>query len=814
MALSNLLETAIANSAKFARSVGAQKIESEHLLYGILTIGNSKATKLLNSLGIFDNQYKKVILSYLSKKQIKMVNEVGLSKSISNIFAKSSNFCKKNGIKLVEIEEILYFLISNQELKATKFLSSIFKVDVQNLKNKLKQIIGENYDYNVTNSEQRESNQKVYDMSYELPEELKSLGIDLTKKVASSDMAKIIGRDEETSRVIEILCRKTKNNPVLVGEAGVGKSSVVEGLAQRIIAGDVPETIAGKVIFSLDLASLMAGTKFRGSMEQKLKNAIAAIEKSDNIIVFIDELHMLAEAGSKDGEISPADILKPYLARGELHLIGATTLDEYKKYIEKDPALERRFQPVRIEEPTVEDAIKILKGIKSSFEKFHNVQILDEAIEAAVNLSVRYITNRYLPDKAIDLIDEACSKVKVNASVVPESVKEINQQIQLLEKQKQIFRDNQNYLEANNVNNQIESLNNKINEIKTNMISKTGKSFGEISAENIREVVSAWTNIPVKKLSSSEKEKLLNLEKIIGERVIGQDEAVSVVSKAIRRSRADINDPKRPIGSFLFLGPTGVGKTELTKAIADVLFDNEDLVIRFDMSEFMEPHSISRLIGAPPGYVGHDDGGELTEKVKNNPYSIVLFDEIEKAHSDIFNILLQIFDEGRLTDSKGKVVNFKNTVIILTSNNGVQELLERRKFEKQNPNLKRVETQEFLMDKLRDKFKPELLNRIDSIVIFDSLSKESVMKIADIMVNQLVSRFKKKNISLSLTEGARKLICEKGYDEAYGARPLRRVIDKEIKDPLAEMIISGEITDGSAVQVDENNQKFEFNVLC
>ena len=616
------------------------------------------------------------------------------------------------------------------------------------------------------------------------------------------------------SRVIEILCRKTKNNPVLVGEAGVGKSSVVEGLAQRIIAGDVPETIAGKVIFSLDLASLMAGTKFRGSMEQKLKNAIAAIEKSDNIIVFIDELHMLAEAGSKDGEISPADILKPYLARGELHLIGATTLDEYKKYIEKDPALERRFQPVRIEEPTVEDAIKILKGIKSSFEKFHNVQILDEAIEAAVNLSVRYITNRYLPDKAIDLIDEACSKVKVNASVVPESVKEINQQIQLLEKQKQIFRDNQNYLEANNVNNQIESLNNKINEIKTNMISKTGKSFGEISAENIREVVSAWTNIPVKKLSSSEKEKLLNLEKIIGERVIGQDEAVSVVSKAIRRSRADINDPKRPIGSFLFLGPTGVGKTELTKAIADVLFDNEDLVIRFDMSEFMEPHSISRLIGAPPGYVGHDDGGELTEKVKNNPYSIVLFDEIEKAHSDIFNILLQIFDEGRLTDSKGKVVNFKNTVIILTSNNGVQELLERRKFEKQNPNLKRVETQEFLMDKLRDKFKPELLNRIDSIVIFDSLSKESVMKIADIMVNQLVSRFKKKNISLSLTEGARKLICEKGYDEAYGARPLRRVIDKEIKDPLAEMIISGEITDGSAVQVDENNQKFEFNVLC
>ena len=693
-------------------------------------------------------------------------------------------------------------------------MANIFKIDVNILKNKLKQIIGEDLNYSLEVVEKNNVKTAKYNPNFEIPEELKQLGYDLTKKVATSNMAKIIGRDEETSRVIEILCRKTKNNPVLVGEAGVGKSSVVEGLAQRIIAGDVPDTISGKIIFSLDLASLMAGTKFRGSMEQKLKNAISVIEKNDNIIVFIDELHMLAEAGSKDGEISPADILKPYLARGELHLIGATTLDEYKKYIEKDPALERRFQPVKIDEPTVDDTIKILKGIKNSFEKFHNVQILDEALEAAVNLSVRYITNRYLPDKAIDLIDEACSKVKVNASIVPESVKEINVQIADLEKQKQLYRDNQDYIKANEVNRQIDLLNRQIDEIKANLISKTGKSFGEITAENIREVVSAWTNIPVKKLSSSEKEKLLNLEKIIGERVIGQDEAISVVSKAIRRSRADINDPKRPIGSFLFLGPTGVGKTELTKAIADVLFDNEDSIIRFDMSEFMEPHSVSRLIGAPPGYVGHEDGGELTEKVKNNPYSIVLFDEIEKAHSDIFNILLQIFDEGRLTDSRGKVVNFKNTVIILTSNNGVQDLLARRKFEKEHPEQKRVETQEFLMDKLRDKFKPELLNRIDSIVIFDSLSKESVMKIADIMVNSLISRFKKKNISLSLTEGARKLICDKGYDEAYGARPLKRVIDKEIKDPLAEMIISGEIVSGSAVQVDNYNQKFKFDVLC
>ena len=813
MALSSSLETAISNSAKFARSVGVDSIGTEHLLYGILTVSNSRATKLLNSFGIFSEQYKKVINSKLFNNS-NSIKEIGISKTVSNIFAKSSNFCKNNGIKIVEIEEILYFILSSPSLKATKILANIFKIDVNILKNKLKQIIGKDLNYSLEVVEKNNVKTAKYNPNFEIPEELKQLGYDLTKKVATSNMAKIIGRDEETSRVIEILCRKTKNNPVLVGEAGVGKSSVVEGLAQRIIAGDVPDTISGKIIFSLDLASLMAGTKFRGSMEQKLKNAISVIEKNDNIIVFIDELHMLAEAGSKDGEISPADILKPYLARGELHLIGATTLDEYKKYIEKDPALERRFQPVKIDEPTVDDTIKILKGIKNSFEKFHNVQILDEALEAAVNLSVRYITNRYLPDKAIDLIDEACSKVKVNASIVPESVKEINVQIADLEKQKQLYRDNQDYIKANEVNRQIDLLNRQIGEIKANLISKTGKSFGEITAENIREVVSAWTNIPVKKLSSSEKEKLLNLEKIIGERVIGQDEAISVVSKAIRRSRADINDPKRPIGSFLFLGPTGVGKTELTKAIADVLFDNEDSIIRFDMSEFMEPHSVSRLIGAPPGYVGHEDGGELTEKVKNNPYSIVLFDEIEKAHSDIFNILLQIFDEGRLTDSRGKVVNFKNTVIILTSNNGVQDLLARRKFEKEHPEQKRVETQEFLMDKLRDKFKPELLNRIDSIVIFDSLSKESVMKIADIMVNSLISRFKKKNISLSLTEGARKLICDKGYDEAYGARPLKRVIDKEIKDPLAEMIISGEIVSGSAVQVDDYNQKFKFDVLC
>jgi len=817
MAISNSVKSAIENSAKFARVVGSNKIESEHLLYGILTIQNNRGTNLLKNLGVSESTYKKVIISYLKKDEIKTVNEIGYSKAVSAIFAKSDRFCQKNNVNSVEIEHILYFLILNRDLKATKFLQTIFKLDLEKLKDNLETVIGFKADDVKVESGSFNGGfktQKNINMQTELPDVLKNLGVDLTQKVRDNNLAEIIGRDEETARVIEILCRKTKNNPVLIGEAGVGKSSVVEGLAQRILCGNVPDAIQGKIIFSLDLASLMAGTKFRGSMEQKLKDAIQAIQESGNIIVFIDEIHMLAEAGSKEGEISPSDILKPYLARGELHCVGATTLDEYKKYIEKDPALERRFQPVKVEEPTAEDAIKILKGIKSSFENFHNVKISDDAIESAVNLSIRYITNRYLPDKAIDLIDEACSKTRVHASIMPDEVKELNLKINELDKQKAIYIENQEYKEAENIKNQKMKILEQIENIKNAQFAKTGNSFGEINTDSIREVVSSWTNIPIKKLTGSEKEKLLNLENILAERVIGQPEAISVVSKAIRRSRADINDPKRPIGSFLFLGPTGVGKTELTKALGDVLFDNEDAVIRFDMSEFMESHSISRLIGAPPGYVGHEDGGELTEAVRRNPYSIVLFDEIEKAHLDIFNILLQIFDDGRLTDSSGKLVSFKNTLIIMTSNTGVQDLIARRKFEKLNPDEARVSTDEFLMDKLRDNFKPELLNRIDSIVIFDSLSKESVMKISDLMLKTLEGRFKKKNISLQISRKARELICDKGYDEAYGARPLRRVIDKEVKDPLAEMIISGELVDNSAVMVDADDENFKFEVLC
>ena len=813
MAISNLVKSVIDSSALFAREMGSSKIETEHLLYGVLDCETSVSSKLLHSVGINKSAYRKVIKSYQKNTEKQLIKEVGYSKNVSLIFAKTSQFNEKNGSKSQEIEYILHLLLSNENFKSFVIVGNVFKIDVKKLQLKLKNILDSSIE-NIKPLDENKQAKKSIKNGSELPDELKNLGIDLTQKIREKVGFKIIGRDDETDRIIEILCRKTKNNPVLIGEAGVGKSSVVEGLAQRILEGNVPDNLQRNIIFSLDMASLVSGTKFRGSMEERLKKAINTILERDDIIVFIDEIHMLAEAGSKDGEISPSDILKPYLARGELRLIGTTTLDEYRKYIEKDPALERRFQPVNIEEPSVEATIEILKGIRNSFEEFHSVRISDEAIEQAVNLSVRYITNRFLPDKAIDLIDEACSKVKVSSSALPEEVKKLNLKILELDEKKSELIKSESFVLANEINNQKKLLLDKIDEIKFSS-GKFGKMFAEINGDHIRDVVSAWTKIPVNKITSSETEKLMNLESVLGAKVIGQPEAISVVSGAIRRSRADINDPNRPIGSFLFLGPTGVGKTELTKAIADVMFDSEDSIIRFDMSEFMESHSVARLIGAPPGYVGHEDGGELTEAVRRNPYSIVLFDEIEKAHSDIFNIMLQIFDEGTLTDSNGKKVNFKNTIIILTSNNGVQDLVKRRKFEKENPSEKKVSTDEFLMDKLRDKFKPELLNRIDSVVIFDSLSKESLIKISDIMIQKLMKNLNRsRKISLNVTPEARMLICEKGYDEAYGARPLKRVIDKDIRDPLANMIVSGSLQNNSAVEIGACGNKFTFTVLC
>ena len=812
MKVSNSLKSAIDVSIKFARSLGCSQVDTEHLLYGILSATNSAGIKILNSLGISAETFKRVVSS---SKNVAAGNilDMKYSKSVISIFANAEKFCNKNGIKEVEIDEVLYFIILNKNAEATKILISVFKINLGLLQGKLETVIGFKADAKEKPASTKEVTHSA--LNVEIPQAIEGLGINLTEKVSKNPDMEIIGRDEETERVIEILCRRTKNNPVLVGEAGVGKTSVVEGLAKRIALGEVPELIKNKVIFSMDMASIMAGTKLRGSMEQKLKDAINAIIENGNIIVFIDEIHMLAEAGSKDGDISPSDILKPYLARGEIRLIGATTLDEYSKFIEPDPALERRFQPVRVEEPTNDDTVKILKGIRPSFENYHNVKISDEAIEAAVNMSVRYMTNRFLPDKAIDLIDEACSKKKVASSTIPEEVKTLSKKIIEIDRQKTAAISVQSYALAEELKQQKIQIQNRIETLRQEQLKKTGNSFGEVDAQDIKQVVSSLTGIPVSKISGSEQEKLMNLENLLSEKVIGQPEAVSVVSKAIRRARADINDPKRPIGSFLFLGSTGVGKTELTKALADVLFGSESAVIKLDMSEFMESHSVSRLIGAPPGYVGHEDGGELTEAVKRNPYSIVVFDEIEKAHADIYNLFLQILDEGRLTDSKGKHINFKNTIIIMTSNLGVQDLMKRRKYESLHPEEKKVKSEEFLMDKLKEKFKPEILNRIDSVVIFESLKKENILKIANIFLKSVEKRLKNnKNINLSVSENAKQLICKNGYDELNGARNLKKYIENSIVNPIAELIISKQLSENSAVMVDEQNGKFIFKVLC
>ncbi|MGN1227541.1 MAG: ATP-dependent Clp protease ATP-binding subunit, partial [Christensenellales bacterium] len=594
-----------------------------------------------------------------------------------------------------------------------------------------------------------------------LPEALRDLGVDLTERARQGKIDTIIGRDNEIERAIEILCRKTKNNPILIGDAGVGKSAIAEGLALKIVKGEVPEMLRGKKIFSLELGSLMAGTKYRGSMEEKLKNAIEAIISDKNIIVFIDEIHTLVQASGEKGEISPADMLKPYLARGEMQTIGATTIDEYRKFIEKDKALERRFQPITVEQPSIEDSIKILQGIKASYEKYHNVSISDEAIKSAVELSDRYITDRNLPDKAIDLIDEASSRARVKARQDEKP---------------------------------------------------------EIKESDVAEVVSKWTKIPVNKISETDLERLNNLENILHQRVIGQNEAVSEVSKALRRSRIGIADSKRPIGSFLFLGQTGVGKTELCKALAEAMFDSEKALIRIDMSEYMESHSVAKLIGSPPGYVGHDDGGQLTEQVRRKPYSVILFDEIEKAHPEVLNILLQLLDDGRLTDGKGRVVNFKNCIIIATSNLGANKINKKIDlgFKETDDELKVDEEnyerdKQIMLEEMRKYLKPELINRFDNIVVFHKLNKVEMAKIATLIINNLNKRLKAQNLQLKLDDKALQIIVENGSDANYGARPLKRYIQREIEDKLVDELLSGKFEGGGEILVSGENGKLEFS---
>lgn len=802
-------------AGEITKKLKGNQIDSEHLLYGILSIPSSLACRMLKD----QNVTKEKLVEKLTQPGYNpnlSPDKLELTPRSKNILVTASNIAYKLGHNFLSVEHFLIGILYNEDCFAYKLLNSYFNVDTLNLRERiyeeLKNADIDSIDKNYKRVDENQNGEKST-----LPDNLLEFGYDVTLKARQGKMDPIIGRDKEIERIIEILCRKTKNNPILIGEAGVGKTAVVEGLAQAIVKNRVPQELANKTIFALDMGSLMAGTKFRGELEQRLKDAIETITKDRNIIVFIDEIHTLAMAGSEKGDINPSDMLKPYLARGELQTIGATTTDEYRKFIEKDKALERRFQPIMVNPPSIEETILILRGLKDSYEAFHKIQITDEAIVAAAKLSDRYIMDRSLPDKAIDLIDEASSRVRVSGTMKPKSLQEME------DKFKEIHRNYQEALVQHNYEKSTKlasDLNEMYAELKKEQdkynLSKP-KSEPRITEKDIAEVVARWTGIPVSKITESEKEKLLKLEEVIHKRVVGQDEAVSAVCRAIRRSRVGLQDSKRPIGSFLFLGQTGVGKTELCKALAEAMFDDENNIIRIDMSEYMESYSVSKLIGAPPGYVGHDDGGQLTELVRRKPYSVVLFDEIEKAHPDVFNILLQVLDDGRLTDSHGRTVNFKNTIIIMTSNCGVSEINSHTSqlgfnnlgFTTDNPDY--AQMKEIIMNSVRKKFKPEFLNRIDVITVFHSLTEKDLTNIAKIMLSNLSKKLKEKDINIKFTEGALKYLVEKGTSSEYGARPLKRLIQTDIEDELTDALLSGEIKNNNVV-VTVQNDKLKFQM--
>ena len=816
--LTDLANRVVQVASQYASRKGNQ-VGTEHILYALTKV-ESKAKRLLLSYRVDSNIVDEILNKVGGGVSS---NSIELTPRTKELLLIASSVAKRTRSQYISTEHLLVSLLSQEDSFAINVLAGVLKINVYELRTRAIGIISNNtnsangiinnfeddglVEVGNLNGKANPQSAPQHGFMSELPQELLDMGSDLTLRAKNGKIDPIIGRDQEIERMIEILCRKTKNNPVLIGEAGVGKTAVVEGLARRIVSGDVPQFLKNKTIYSLDIGGLMAGTKYRGSMEEKLKNAIDIIVSNKDIIVFIDEIHTLAQVGSDKGETNPADMLKPYLARGEMQTIGATTTDEYRKYIEKDKALERRFQPITLDPPTVEQTIEILKGLRDSYEAFHKVKITDDAINAAATLSDRYIQDRSLPDKAIDLIDEASSRAKVKSNYDTTEIKELKKQLAKLEAEKEDAVHQEDFEKASKLRDKISKLNDEIAQKK---VSQSGTDrMVTINEQDVAEVVSKWTNIPLTKLTEGEAERLLNLEKTLKERVKGQDEAVEKVAKAIRRSRIGIRDPKRPIGSFLFLGSTGVGKTELSKALAEALFDDEKKMIRLDMSEFMEAHSVSKLIGSPPGYVGFDDGGQLTEQVRRKPYSVVLFDEIEKAHPEVFNMMLQILDDGRLTDSHGKVVSFKNTLIIMTSNIG-SDKINKNKVDLGFNESSKQDNSQIMLNELKKYFKPELINRIDNIVIFNKLAPSVLKDIAKKMLAELNRNLKQSGVEIKFTTATLNHLVKNGTNDDFGARPLKRLITSKIEDELADKMLRGEIKPGDQILIDCKNDKLQF----
>ncbi|MBN8253750.1 ATP-dependent protease ATP-binding subunit ClpC [Priestia flexa] len=782
-----------------ALRLGHNNIGTEHILLGIVREGEGIAAKALSALGLSTEKIQKEVEALIGRGQ-ELTQTIHYTPRAKKVIELSMDEARKLGHSYVGTEHILLGLIREGEGVAARVLNNL-GVSLNKARQQVLHLLGSN--------EAASSHQGGGTSNANTPT-LDSLARDLTVVAREGSLDPVIGRSKEIQRVIEVLSRRTKNNPVLIGEPGVGKTAIAEGLAQQIVNNEVPEILRDKRVMTLDMGTVVAGTKYRGEFEDRLKKVMDEIRQAGNIILFIDELHTLIGAGGAEGAIDASNILKPSLARGELQCIGATTLDEYRKYIEKDAALERRFQPIQVDEPTLDESIQILKGLRDRYEAHHRVSISDEAIEQAVKLSDRYISDRFLPDKAIDLIDEAGSKVRLRSFTTPPNLKELEQKLESIRNEKDASVQSQEFEKAASLRDTEQRLREELEETKKAWKQEQGKENSAVTVEDIAMVVSSWTGVPVSKLAQEESERLLNMEEILHSRVIGQEEAVKAVAKAVRRARAGLKDPKRPIGSFIFLGPTGVGKTELARALAESMFGDEDAMIRIDMSEYMEKHSTSRLVGSPPGYVGYDEGGQLTEKVRRKPYSVVLLDEIEKAHPDVFNILLQVLEDGRLTDSKGRTVDFRNTILIMTSNVGADTLKRNKHLgftvEAEGQDYKDMKGK--VMSEMKRAFRPEFLNRIDEIIVFHSLEKPHLAEIVKLMADQLTRRLKEQEIELELTKAAIDKIAEEGFDPEYGARPLRRAIQKHVEDRLSEELLRGVIQKGQKVTLDVEGENF------